>query len=632
MQPDTPARQAATFPRLLLQALGAGALFVFALGVNQVACWGLFVLAALAAWPIWVYGNEVTLFERRMLLEHLTHADSRIRRWLWAGTLTRALQVGVALALAFLLLVLAARLRAEHWAVLALDVLVLSLLVNPVQHGLQGQIQHQRLGLVARRWPLLGINLGFLTLAFVAIDFFLAGTPDTRALPWYQVAEQAFRTEGLVAVCPPAGWALGAVAAVEALTRHAAQLAIPSLPDPALRIAAWGLVLLHAGALAYLFTRMQLGIIALVERRAGPLDPEGTFARAFVYTILALAIPYLYAASRLAHLDPARLAAEARQTVDWIDPCRPDPAARAALLAALSADLDRARRQAIALADRRIDAELDALFARITPGVDAYLDWYFTLIGEYERLAALAAGGFTELMGEQLERHLFADTGFADQLEALDDAIRQDSTRNLAGAAEQLDRAAGARAAGAPCTLSGLDLAPFGTAVQALSALGDLDRDGLRAATAAGGGAAAAAAAKVLAKQTSAAVAAKIAAKKGFQAAAGLAGKVAAKKGGSILLSAAGAAALCSPGGPVAAICGILAGAATWLAVDKALVEIDEALLRDEMRTEILQALEEQRPALAVALKAGNAASIDATAGQVQASMERVFVPARDGI
>jgi hypothetical protein len=46
----------------------------------------------------------------------------------------------------------------------------------------------------------------------------------------------------------------------------------------------------------------------------------------------------------------------------------------------------------------------------------------------------------------------------------------------------------------------------------------------------------------------------------------------------------------------------------------------------------MLQALEEQKPALATALKAKNAATIDATAGQIQAGMERLFIPARDGI
>ncbi len=632
VQPQSPAGTAA-LPRLFFQALGAGALAVFALGLNHVACWGLFVFAALIAWPLWVYRNEVILFERRMVLEHLTRADSNVRRWLWAGTLTRVIQVVVSLALALLLLVLAARLGAEQWAVLALDVLVLSLLVEPVRRGLRSQIHDQRLGLIARRWPLLGLNLAFLTLAFLAVDFFLTGIPDTRTLPWNQVAEDAFRANGLDAVCAPAGWALGALAAAESLTRHAALLSIPGLPDRTLRIAAWGLVLIHAGALAYLFTRMQLGIIALVEQRATRVEPEGTFTRAFVYTILALAIPYLYASSRLADLDPDRLAAQARRAVDWVDPCRLDPAAREALLASLGGELDRVRLAARESADQRVDGELVALFARLEPGVDAYLDWYFTVIGEYERLAALATGGFVELMGDQLEQHLFVDTGFAEQLERLDEGIRRDSARTLADAAGHLEQLAGERSAAAPCALYGLDLGALSAATLASPALGDLNRDAVRAATAVGGGAAAGAlAAKMLAKQTGAAVAAKLAAKKGFQTAAGLAGKVAAKKGGSILLSAAGGAALCSPGGPAAAICGIVAGAAAWLAVDKAMIEIDEVRLREEMRAEILHALEEQKPALALALKTSQGAAIDAMAGRIEGGVERSFIPVRDGI
>lgn len=635
-QPEAAARPGSALPRLAFQLLGTAGLLAASWALNHIACWGLFALAALLAWPIWIDRSEVTLFERRMVLEHLTRADSGLRRWLWAGTLTRLRQVLVSLVLAVLLLALAARLEAAHWAVLAADVLVLSLLVEPVRRALGGQVQHRRLGLIARRWPLLGINLTLLTLVFAAIDFFVTGMPDSRGLPWHQVAESAFRAEGLAALCAPVGWALGGLAAAEALGRHAAQIAIPSLPDVALRIAAWGLVLVHAGALAYLFTRMQLGIIAAVEGRTANGEPEGTFSRAFVYTILALAIPYLYASSRLADLDPPRLAAKARAAAAWLDPCRPDPAARAALLAALSDDLQGARQQASDAAAGRIDGELDALLAAVEPGVDAYLDWYFTVLGEYQRLAALATGDFMELMAEQLQRHLFDDTGFAEGLQALDDALLRDSARTLAEAAERLGGTAGAATAADPCALSGLDLTPFSATALQVAELGGLAPDASRAAAVLGGGAAGAAAgavaAKMLAKQVGAAVAAKLAAEKGFQAAAALAAKTAAKKGGSVVLSAAGGAALCAAGGPLAAVCGILAGTAAWLAVDTVVVEIDELRLREEMRAEILGALRAQMPALATALKARQTAAIDAAAAQLQSRMARVFLPARDGI
>ena len=618
---------------MFAQLLGVGLLLAFALIVDRVPCWGLFPVAALIAWPLWTYGVEVALFERRMRLEHLTRADSDLRRWLWAGTFTRVFQVLVALTLALLLLALVARLPAEHWAVLTLDVLFLSLLVEPVQRRLRGQVQEQRLGIVARRWPLLGLNLALLTLSLGALDFFLTGMPDTRALPWHQVAEEAFRAEGLEAHCSPLGWMLGSLAAAEALAHHTAQIGIPQLPGPFLKVATWGLILLHSGALAYLFTRMQLGIIALLERRLPPRGAESTFSRAFIYTILALAVPFIYASTRLSQIDPAELAERARSAVGWTDPCLPDAAARQTLLATLNDDLRRARLGARERADRRIDAELDTLFAQVEPGVDAYLDWYFSLLGEYERLAALATGGFVELMSEELDRHLFRDTGFAVQLETLDEAIQSDSARALAASAGHLRHRVEDYAAEAPCALSRLDLGSLGAAALQGSVLADFDRDTTRAATALGGGAiAGAAAAKALAKETGAAVAAKLATKKGFQTAAGLAGKVAAKKGGSILLSAAGAAALCAPGGPAAAICGIVAGAAAWLAVDKALVEIDEVRLRDQMRADILDVLEDQRSALALALKTRHGAIVDAGAARIQAGLDRVFIPARDGL
>jgi hypothetical protein len=624
---------AGALARLAVQGTAAGALFVFALGLTLVQCWGLFVLAALIAWPLWVDRNERLLFERRILLDQLARPGSPIRRWLWSGRLTRVLSVPLSLALGLLLLLLAARLDGLHWAVLAADCLILSLLVGPVLRALSGQVQDRRLGPVARRWPLLALNLTLLGLALFALDFFLIGISDTRALPWHSVAEDAFRREGLGAVCAPIGWALGTVAAAESLTRHAALLVIPGLPERALKVAAWGLVLLHAGALAYLFTRLQLGALALAERRAAPQSPEGTFTQAFVYTILALAIPYLYASSRIAQLDPERLAAQARQAVGRLDPCRADPSVQAALRAQLSADLDGARQSAQASADRRIDAELDGAFAALGPGVDAYLDWYFTVLGEYERLAALAAGNVVALMGEELERHLFADTGFAERLGSAAEVIQADAERQLLDAAGRLGSTAATRIAQTPCALGGVDLAALGGQALGLGPLGEPGRDGLRAGTAAGTGAAAGVlAAKLLAKKTGTALAAKVAAKKGFQGAAALAGKAAAKKGGSALLSAAGGAALCSPGGPVAALCGIAAGAAAWLAVDKAMVEIDELNLREEMRAEILKALAEQQAELAAALKTAQSLAIDARAAAIQEGMERAFVPARDGI
>jgi hypothetical protein len=226
-------------------------------------------------------------------------------------------------------------------------------------------------------------------------------------------------------------------------------------------------------------------------------------------------------------------------------------------------------------------------------------------------------------MSDRLEQELFGATRFADRLAEASHAIEAAAQQQLAGAAERLGQRAAAEAKASPCDLEGITV----------HALGDLDQDRVRAAVAATGGTAAGVVtAKLLAQEAGAAVAAKVAAKNGFKAAAAMAGKVTAKKGGSILLSAGAATAVCAPGGPLAVLCGVAAGAVTWLAIDKALVEIDESLFRDEMRAELLAALDEQREVLAEALKAQHAAAIDATALGIQGRIDALFVPARDGL
>jgi hypothetical protein len=156
-----------------------------------------------------------------------------------------------------------------------------------------------------------------------------------------------------------------------------------------------------------------------------------------------------------------------------------------------------------------------------------------------------------------------------------------------------------------------------------------LQRDAIGASAAAGVGVAAGAVtAKLLAKKTGAAVATKLAAKKSFQTAMTLAGKVAAKQGGSALLSALGGVTLCAPSGPWALVCGIGAGAVTWFAVDKAVIEIDELRFRAEMRADLLAAVDEQRASLATSLTTQQAVAIDARL----LDLSRRFVPARDGL
>ena len=429
---------------------------------------------------------------------------------------------------------------------------------------------------------------------------------------------------------------------MQALSWHASQLIIPSLPDPALKLVAWTLFLARAGLFAWLFTSLLLGTLTLVEQRlttataAANARPgadtnagsTGVVSTAFIYTILLLAVPYLYAVHKLQGFDPATLEQQARAVVTWSNPCRADPEL-AALSSTLNERLQQVRRDAIAAADRRIDDDLDALFGRVEQGIDAYLDWYFTVVGEYQRLAALAVGDFGALMTEQLE----AAAVYRHRLRRVAATPRRRIGVRHRGPYRHGWRTAWAAASSRPPSENpcAVEIASLG----GIGELADLHRDAARAGTAIGVGAGAAAGAltaKLLAKKTAAAVTTKLAAKKSFQTAAALAGKAAAKKGGSTLASALGGAALCAPSGPWAVLCGIGAGAAAWFAVDKAMIEIDEVRFRAEMRADLLAAVGEQRALLASALKARQTAAIDARLAGLAQQLERRFVPLRDGM
>ncbi len=601
--------------------LAVAVLFYISRITRPLPCWGVFLLVSLVCWPIWQYRIEYLLFRRRLVLGGVTQSSSRIRRLFWSGNMTRALQVMVSLCLAWLLLTLVSPLSTPHWLALAADGVFLALIYVPVTRGLSNTIATQHLGAVVRRWPLFLINGLVLTVAFMLLDFAVVGATDTRQLAWNTLAEQVYLDNYRQAGCVLWGVGAGAAAAVEALAWHGSQLLIPNLPDMSAKLIAWSFFLLRAATVAWLATALLLGVSTLMEKRALRRHghPSGsTLARSFIITIIILALPFFYAAVKLSELDPA-IFEPGDDAAPLIDPCKQDAASRDRLRARLDAGVAAERRQAMHAVDEEVGQGLDTMFIDIEQGVDHYLDWYFTVLGEYQRLAAVFTADVAATMREQLEKYLFANSDFDAQLDTLDHEIEHKTTDRFAQLTPQL----GQQLASASCDIGTLSVAP----------LSELDHDTLRASVAATSGIGAGlVASKALASKTTAAVVGKVAAKKSFQTGAALATKTLAKKGSSTLLSAGVGTAVCAPTGPLAILCGVTAGLITWFTVDKALVELDEVLNREEMRADILAVLEEQKALLGEQLTEKHYARIDLMAGHVNAALQKTFVPASEGM
>ena len=278
----------------------------------------------------------------------------------------------------------------------------------------------------------------------------------------------------------------------------------------------------------------------------------------------------------------------------------------------MSEEVSRARLSSIQVADSKIDQGVKNIFEAVEARVDDYLDWYFTVTGEYQRLAAAIATDASTAMREKLEEHLFTDSGFTARLAELDGKVESESIERFVQAGQLISN----QVAGSECDYGQVDLGQ----------LSNLDNEKLRASVAVTSGVGTGVVAtKVLAQKTTAAVIGKVAAKKSFQTGAALVTKALAKKGTSAALSAGAGAAICAPTGVVAVLCGIAAGVVTWFTVDKGLIEIDEALNRDEMRADILAVLERQRHELGEQLKIKHHRYIDRLAVGVNK-----FIPAEN--
>jgi hypothetical protein len=588
-------------------------------------CWALFFIAVVMAWPIWHYAKEYTLFQRRAVLASVAWEDSAVRRWFWAGHVVGVLQGFGALFWAAVLLAFGALLTPPQWLLLAVDAVVLAAMIPLVRRRLTSQVRGTHLAMVARRWPLLLGNVALLALGFFVIDFFVTGAPDTRSLAWFTVAENAFTTYVGKSECAMAGVLIASANLVDVLTWHASQVLIPGLPRIELKLAAWAMVLLQAGVVAWAFTRFLLGASALVEAvflRAVGTGARWEFPKVFIFTVLAIAAPFFYLAATLRGTDPRAMPQSVRNVVAWTNPCRTEARALQAMQPALRAELDQARADASVDAGRQVDAALSALFADAEKKVDHYLDWYFSVLGEYQRLGtAVATGDFSKRMHVELERRVFGELRIEEVLDEASRRIAGDSVARFEKVSADLGATLRKSAREKPCLREAID----SVAVRAL------DRDRFRASIAAGGGVVAAIGTPMLARRVATAMAARLAGRQGFQAAATIAGKVATRRAGTMTLAAAAAGA-CVPGGPLAALCALVAGAVSWLAIDHALITIDEVRFRDQMRAEILEAVRGVEQQLAADLKAQQQAVIDQLASAIAESIDRVFVPARHGL
>ncbi|MBX3616004.1 hypothetical protein [Nitrosomonas sp.] len=238
-------------------------------------------------------------------------------------------------------------------------------------------------------------------------------------------------------------------------------------------------------------------------------------------------------------------------------------------------------------------------FQQMVDNVDAYLDWYYSLPGEYERILALATGVLENWMTEKLQSYLMRGNAFGPVQQSIEEVL-QSNQQLRADHLQQVERILADNRV-EPINDAQLEIVRHAS-LNALreppahSVIVNLENRMLIS----GGIGTAGAITGAIAGKITAKVAGKGIIKLGAQALIKVtAGKAVSALGGA----AAGAATGMALGSFIpgigtaigAVIGGIIGGITIGLTVEKLLLMLEEAFSRDEFKRQILDAIEEER-------------------------------------
>ena len=276
--------------------------------------------------------------------------------------------------------------------------------------------------------------------------------------------------------------------------------------------------------------------------------------------------------------------------------------------------------------EARLERGMVRLFEPVEKRVPAFLDWYYSLRGEYTRLSGwaleeLGLEGRALVVG-RTEALLFEETDFRARLAALEHGLAADAgryaQRTLKGWRRMMRAALADYEVPPPLNNAGendpraLDLDVLSSGMMAD------ERGRLENRLALSGAGAIATGALVWRAATRAAVAS--------------GGRAAAARGAGRVASRAGSAALaglgvCGATGPLAIGCGLVAGTAAWISIDWAMIEADEWANRDKLERRLREGLDDVRHDLKRRLSRALKERLETLNGRQRARIRNTLTP-----
>lgn len=584
---------------------------------------GLLVVVLALSWLAFHYLASIHLMRRHAMLSHVTSENSVLRRLFWDSWLQRLLLALLALSSTLIALTLTSSLNDTEWLAIVASLPVFLLIYffcnRLFGKELAPRYQQAVLFRISHRCTLL-----IMALVLMGIQFYWLEVADTRHLALTTVVQSAYQTQRDAAALPVVGTLLGLSELANSAMWHVLQAAsVSSEVINPLKVIAWlAFLLVNALKLGAIWTLL-LGVVTLVvNRRSREQMTLGSslFSRAFSVTMIVLLLIYLaltqinignYLQPREAEVVSGRpLVAPPAQ-----DPCSNvnadrQQAQQQELVAEARQALTVQQQQLQTRIHQRIDASVERAFVPAYAGVENFLDWNFSLRGQYTQLAfmgrsAVGETSFADYIGEQIDSRVgvVVQPGLAE----VNDEIAEEFTAGVQQVYQLQGELMGRLAERAQClSLPSPNLS-----------LGDyMDKSLVGAGSGAG----------VLAARASMRMGSRVVSRTATKRV--ISGSFARLTGRVASSAAAGSTgALC---GPLVFVCAPALAAATWIGTDLLINEADEAMNREQMHADMLLVLEEDKEAVKSGLKRAYDTALAQAAADIQEYQDRRFNINRD--
>lgn len=553
--------------------------------LSAMSPWGFAAMVLVTSYLIYWHLADIMLLRRRALLGFVVETDSYWRQRLWSSIWIQLLTAFAAVFAALLALAAAEQLSGPEWVVVACSVLTFYLIETALKGSIQRHIRDEhRASMLLRLTHLL--NMVLVVCALLAVHFWWTDVPDTRHLGLTQVMVAAYQVESAQARIDLIGWLLGISAAMHSMFWHLIQL-LSTQVSWWLTLAIWLVVMTGLAIQVGFIWLVLLGGYAWLQRLWLPRTAaSGSRLREQLSWLIAVAVCaglWLfseYTRTAVSHRIAQDAVATADQPVD--DPCA------APLTAGMQErwreDSSEARYHHEQAAIDELEKQIETIVAQAYESadnmVDAFLDWNFSLTGQYTQLAYLMRGTFSEagfetLMSERIDR--FAQVYLQPGMLSADRQLNHALERVIYTEAHAYTQAIRQHSAQRFC----LELPALQINVPQLVSK-----------SAVGAGVAPGLALMSRALVPGRAVAARSGIRRMFSA---LFARLSTRAATSS--AAAGAGTLCGPG------CMLILGGVTWIGTDLLINYGDEKLNREAMREELIAAMQTQQNEFTVQLQ-----------------------------